>query len=760
MQYYTKILRTAGLVASTALAFTATHAADAAKPAAADKDALPVFENSVTIAGQGNWATGDKAAFQAENWTAKNGFGGIEDFQFSKDIAKDVSLKADGHLLAGSQDYLAHINVAKTDIGSVDVGYKRFRTYYDNAGGFFLPTDNSWLPIFPQELAVDRSKLWVEANLTLPNAPIVTLRYTNELRNGRKDSTIWGPSDFTGMSVLSNSNANLATRYIAPGYLELGERHQTLEGLVKHKVGDTTLELSVLGDRVNNLNTRVGNRYPGEVKLPAIPAAPVTTVDPTTIQRFNNAVTAYDRLGNKADTSAFTGKIETVLSETAKFHAGLSYQLLNSDFTEDRPLYTTTTSSTAPVVALATPVIVPTSQALNLVGNAKIKTYTANTGVDFKVQNDFTVELGVKGEDRYATASDTYQTLGNPTVITSAGIITPATPANIAGGSRVKEKTLVPEIAIRYTGIKNISLYGTSEYRYVWGDERVTTQYNVTTVANPVFNEVHENHGRYTVGANWAPCTFFSLRGETFYKDHENNFQGYSTTYPNRFVLGYKMKGTKLTATVKPLPTLTFTTRYVYQTGKMQTSGYQFVTISGVSTSVPAAEYQSMDARSHNIGETIDWTPIKQFYMQANLNIVFDTTSTAYPRAGVSNVTTVTASGITLSPSGGNDVLRNADNNYSNGSLIAGFVVDKATNAEVQYTYYKADNYQPALVATGLPYGASEKNYSITVGIKRKLTDRLIANLKVGYMDSKNDTTGGRTDYTARIAYVSLQQAF
>jgi hypothetical protein len=64
------------------------------------------------------------------------------------------------------------------------------------------------------------------------------------------------------------------------------------------------------------------------------------------------------------------------------------------------------------------------------------------------------------------------------------------------------------------------------------------------------------------------------------------------------------------------------------------------------------------------------------------------------------------------------------------------------------------------LIATGLPYGASAKEYTVTVGLKRKLTDKLVAEAKIGYLSSKNDTTGGRTNYNARIAYVSLQQAF
>lgn len=724
-------LRTTGLLVSAALSLTSLSAADTDKTPE-DKDALPTFENYLQISTQGNWSSGDKAAFQAESATTKKGFGGVEDFQFSKDLKNDFALKTDGHALIGNADYLAHVNVSKNELGAVDIGYKRFRTYYDNAGGFFLPTENSWLPVFNQEMFVDRAKLWAETKLTLPNLPVITLRYTNETRTGTKDSTIWGASDFTGMSVPSNGNANQVSRFISPTYLDLDERHQKLELLAKHTLGKTSIELSVAGDRVNNVDTFYFNRYPGQVKYPLIATTPVTTVDPSAIWRFNNQITGYNRLQNDVDTLTAFLKVETAISNTLRVHAGLSYQRLSSDVNQFRPLFTATPYPSAAPIGY---VIAPSAQALGLVGGASGTTYTANVGADLKVGRNLTIETGIKAEDYYIKASDAYQTV--TASVSSSGVIT-QTIANIAGGSRTKEKSITPEIGARYTGIKNISLFGTAEYKKLTGKERVITQYNyVTASQNPINDDVGENHGRYTIGANWVPCNFFTLRGETFYKDHRNNFEGgTASAASSKFVLGYKMKGGKITATVKPIPTVSLTSRYVYQTGEMETS------------TGPATDYQSMDAKIHQFGETIDWTPIKQFYVQGNLNVVFDTTSTSYPRAGVTTT------------SSGNDAIHNADNNYWNASVLAGVVVDKDTNAEIQYTHYKADNYEAAFINSSLPYGTSQTDYTLTVGVKRKLSDTVIAEAKVGVMDSKSDTTGGRTNYKAYIGYVSLIQAF
>jgi hypothetical protein len=155
-----------------------------------------------------------------------------------------------------------------------------------------------------------------------------------------------------------------------------------------------------------------------------------------------------------------------------------------------------------------------------------------------------------------------------------------------------------------------------------------------------------------------------------------------------------------------------------------------------------ALNYQSMDSKNDMFGETIDWNPTTQFYMQANLNVVFATIQTAYPRAG----------------GAGNEVLRNADNNYKNGSLIAGFVVDKNTDAQLQYTFYRADNYSAPTVVTQF-YGAGVKEYTVALALKHKFSDRLIGSLKVGYFDSKNDTTGGFTNFRGPMGYITIDHA-
>jgi hypothetical protein len=193
-------------------------------------------------------------------------------------------------------------------------------------------------------------------------------------------------------------------------------------------------------------------------------------------------------------------------------------------------------------------------------------------------------------------------------------------------------------------------------------------------------------------------------------------------------VIGYQFTGVKLTAIVKPLPQLSFTTRYVPQSGSMQV------------TTESTPEFDSMKARSHLVGETIDWNPTSVVFVQANANWGFNYISSAYP-------------------SSANPSQRNADNNYWTGSIITGFALNKDTDVSIQYTYQKADNFQPEVASFSQPYGASYKEEAVSIGVKHKFSKTWIGSGKVGYFDSQNDTTGGRTNFRGPMAYIAMEHS-
>src|SRR6266542_2777005 len=118
--------RTAALVAGLVLSMCGVSRA-------AEADALPTFENNyIKFSATGSsFNDGSKAAAQRRLQLPTMGSGGIEAFSYGQDIDKQTNWQVDGKALGNVADYLAEFKITRNEVGSFDVGYKRFRTYYD-----------------------------------------------------------------------------------------------------------------------------------------------------------------------------------------------------------------------------------------------------------------------------------------------------------------------------------------------------------------------------------------------------------------------------------------------------------------------------------------------------------------------------------------------------------------------------------------------------------------------------------------------------
>ncbi len=731
--------RRSGLLAGIALglvgaALPRAGASDA--KSAAGSDAFPQPENYLTLGLGAPDISGDKQAFAHLFQQPANGFAGIEDLHYGKDLPKDATLTIDGHVLAGSDDYLGQFKLAKTDVGSFEAGFKRFRTYYDGVGGFF-PTNKEWLPLANEALATDRSKFWVEGTLNLPNQPVFKIKYTNELRDGQKDSTIWGDTDLTGLAYNLAPNPVSPARKIVPSFIQLDERHQNLEASMVKTFGKTTLQVSLSGDKTDNLDTRYVTRFPGEVipwtiaKLSsAAQPAQKAKLGPT---NWNNQIVQQQSDGEGTTSSAVNAKLDSVLTDKLTLHVGANYQIVHADISGNRPLVTSTATSTAIVP-------VTTDTFTSLVGGSKVKVYTGNVIFDFKPVPDLSLKAGVKAENELTGGWSNYN------VVAASG--TPATTLTTTprvDWENIHQHSATPVLDVRYTGISNLSLYFSGSKRNLTGSEQNISSYNplTTTPGTTAFNHNAEDHGDYTLGADWRTCTFFELRTEVFDKHHQYESAGYGVNLGDYYLLDSQFKGVKLTAIARPLPELSFTTRYIYQKGTMQVTGFL--------PTYPA--YDSCDAKNYNISESIDWAPNKAIYVQLNGTMVFNSINTVYPRAGVTPATS------TLSAWDTNNVLHNSDNNYVTAGALVGFVAAKDVDVQGQYTYYRSNNGDPQMAAFTTPYGAAAVESVVTLGVKVRLEEHRMLSAKIGYADSQNDTTGGFTNFRGPLAYISIEQA-
>src|SRR5262245_37725471 len=165
------------------------------------------YRNWVELSVGNFFTAGDEAAFMERSNLKKGPFGGVEDFHFEQDIGQRGLFQMDGRGIFDDHDYSLTLDLSHPELGYARGGYREFRTYYDGSGGF-SPTSNAWVTLYNDQLHLDRGQAWFEAGLTLPDFPVLSVRYSYDFRDGRKDSTIWG--DYS----LSGNNDNL--RSIVP----------------------------------------------------------------------------------------------------------------------------------------------------------------------------------------------------------------------------------------------------------------------------------------------------------------------------------------------------------------------------------------------------------------------------------------------------------------------------------------------------------------------------------------------------------------
>lgn len=341
-------------------------------------DTFPSFESYIKISGHAASISGNEAAFQKRLQQPKSGGAGIEELHYTKQFDRKTSLVFDGRALVGSEDYLAKLNLAKVEFATFDVGYKRFRTFYDGIGGFF-PVNQTWRTLNPEDLHLDRGAFWAEVQLAVPQTPVFTVRYTNETRNGQKDSTSWGETDNVGQPYrtlnggLEGSNNNATVRKITPSYLQIDERHEALEGSVKQTVGATTYQLTVLRDWSDKKNGRFVTRFPGEQLLvtPAFVAiTPAVGTAASQWATFQNQVQQSTYDNQDTGTTSLTGTSVTTLSPKLTVRASANYQNVSSDFSGDRIIVTNTPTGPGFVGGLP---VTTTYNTRNLAGNAKVR---------------------------------------------------------------------------------------------------------------------------------------------------------------------------------------------------------------------------------------------------------------------------------------------------------------------------------------------------------------------------------------------------
>ena len=450
------------LTLTSGCAWAADEAAPAAKeeeepgkPDAVAEEPPADFRNWATFSVGGTFVDGSDAAFQQRTGLPKGAFGGVSDFHYEQDVATNTVFKVDGRGIFDEHDYSIRLDLTKQELGFVRAGFSEFRTYYNGAGGYF-PGNGQWFNLYDDEMAVDRSDAWFEAGLRKPGLPEVTLRYSHQTREGRKDSTSWGDTTQTG---------GAGARSIVPSFWDLDEVRDIISADARHTFGKTDVGLGLRYESSRNNDSRYERRFPGEAG-----DAYITDKEGIDSGIFN--------------VHAFT---ESRLSSKALLTVGYAFTDLDSDLSGYRVYGIQYDPDQAQRLPSAN-----TFQ--DLTGGSELQQHVANINFMYTLQDALFLVPSVRIEKQDVSSVSGFES--------PAGVIAPA-----YGVSSDRGLLDVSEgLELRYSGVTNWVFYARGEWLQGSGDLD-ENQNNLTTATPVLFRSTDDTRmsQKYSVGANCIP---------------------------------------------------------------------------------------------------------------------------------------------------------------------------------------------------------------------------------------------------------------
>lgn len=187
---------------------------------------------------------GNEAQFRQHAWLREGWRGGIESFEFGRNLSSYTRLAVSGHAL--TDDYLAQLTIARPDRGFLEFGFAQFRKYDSDTGGYYPSFTPSVLSL-DRDLHLDTGRAWTHFGLTLPDWPRMTLGYEYQYREGEKATLQWGA--VTDGTTIRN---------IFPAYKSVDEETHVLTFDVEFERGGWRLEDNFRGEWTD-LRTRQSN---------------------------------------------------------------------------------------------------------------------------------------------------------------------------------------------------------------------------------------------------------------------------------------------------------------------------------------------------------------------------------------------------------------------------------------------------------------------------------------------------------------------
>jgi mono/diheme cytochrome c family protein len=174
--------------------------------------------------------SGDAQKFREHFWIKDGSQAGLEQFMLT-DRWSNSTIRVDGRLWPGEDDFRVALRYERTDVGFIDAGVDQFAKYYDNSGGFFRAFAPP-LYTLDRDLDLRVGKAWIDFGLTLPDLPKLSVGYEYQYRKGTKSTLQWGPVRTTSLPELPEVSVQ---RNIYPAFKEIDEKVHILKFDLTHE---------------------------------------------------------------------------------------------------------------------------------------------------------------------------------------------------------------------------------------------------------------------------------------------------------------------------------------------------------------------------------------------------------------------------------------------------------------------------------------------------------------------------------------------
>lgn len=638
----------------------------------------------VDVSVGGAMVDGNEASFQRRFQSRAGVFGGMNDFYWEQYVGDNGLINVGGRAVGGNEDYEFRIRYNDSEKGYLRVGFRQYRVFYDTIGGFHPPNQSSF-PLDDESLYADHARFWAEAGLTLPDWPVFGVKYAYEIRDGKKDSTIWGPTAAAG------------GRGVGAAFRGIDERRHTIEGDVKHTIGNTDAGIGLRYERWeadNTLNYRREAGTPAQLFL--------TQRDGTDTDLFN--------------VRSFT---ETHLNEKVMFTTGYGFTTLDTDISGSRvfgagydPIYD--------------PTLARWPGYLNLIGGSRLNQHVMALNLAYRPVPSLSLTPSFRVESTGLEGGSVHQE-------TPGGTFR-------AASSDEDFLDLSQRVEVRYTGLRDWVFYGRGDWAQRDGDLQ-ERQIALATGAVDLRRDTDftQFHQKYTGGANWYPMTRLSFSGQYYYRVRENDYAHPIDSTSNVGVFRYpayltsqdfRTHDVNFRVTARPFAGVVSVSRYDHQVSVVDTGG------NGI------AAIRSADLKSHIFSQSLSWTPVSRVYLSGHFNYVIDSASTPADRSP--------------SPAG---VVLQSENDYWSAGWTAGYVWTQRTDLELEYQFSRADNHVDHS-AFSQSYGAGFEEQRVFLTVTTRVHENFRILARYGYATYDDATHGGQKDFDAHLLYAGAQYRF